>query len=99
MNQLRIIKIIVLVFTCLLIAASIILLGSLSKKALSDKPKPVTNLSQPQGSKIKQIQADNGLLYIFISDGELADRIVIYNPEKKQIISNLFINEEQDEQK
>ncbi len=95
MNQLRIIKTIVLVFTCLLIAASFIILGSLSKKVLSEqKQLPVTNLSQPQGSKIKQIQADNGLLYIFISGGELADRVITYNPEKKQIVSNLFINEE-----
>lgn len=95
MNQLRIIKIIVLLFTCLLIAACFIILGSLSKKVLSEqKQLPVTNLMQPQGSKIKQIQADNGLLYIFISGGELADRVITYNPEKKQIVSNLFINEE-----
>ncbi len=95
MNQLRIIKIIVLLFTCLLIAASFILLGSLSKKVLSEqKTQPVTNLSQPHGSKIEQIQADNGLLYIFISGGELSDRIITYNPEKKQIVSKLFISEE-----
>ena len=95
MNQLRIIKTIVLLLTCLLVGASFIVLGGLAKKVLSEqKQQPVTNLSQPQGSKIKQIQADNGLLYIFISGGELADRIITYNPEKKQIVSNLFINEE-----
>ena len=95
MNQLRIIKIIVLLFTSLLVAASLTLLVLLSKKILSeDKKQPVTTLSQPQGSIIKQIQADNGLLYIFISGGDLADRVISYNPEKKQIVSNLFIYEE-----
>lgn len=95
MNRLRIIKFIVLLLTCLIVAASTILLGCLTKKVLSEqKMQPVTNLSQPQGSVIKQIKADNGLLHIFISGGNLADRIITYNPRKKQIISNLSIYEE-----
>lgn len=99
MNQLRVIKIIVLIFTFLLIGACVLLLGGLSKKTfLSSQLPPVTNLSQPVGSTIKQIESNDGLLHILISGGQLPDRIVTYNPQDKQIESNLLLYEDNNEQ-
>ena len=98
MNQLRIIKIIVLIFTLLMVGACILLLANLSKKTLlAEKPLPISNLSQPDGSSIKQIESDNGLLHILISGGNTPDRIITYDPQDKQIISNLLLYEEQNE--
>ncbi|MBO7555845.1 MAG: hypothetical protein J6T72_00395 [Alphaproteobacteria bacterium] len=59
---------------------------------------PVSNLSQPAGSTIKQIESNDKLLHILISGGELPDRIITYNPKNKQIESNLLLYEDNNEQ-
>ena len=89
MNQLKLIKIIVFIFTFLLIFGSMTLIGcfyhKLSKPSITAK----INLAQTSTSAIKQIAADDGLLYILITDLKQPDKIIIFNPEKNAIVSNL----------
>lgn len=92
MNQLKLIKIIVFVFTFLLIFGSLTLIGCFYHK-LSDRGHRITtevNLAQTPSSSIKQVTADDGLLYILVSDLHQPDKIIIFNPEKNAIVSNLI---------
>lgn len=94
MNQLRLIKITVFVFTFLLIFGSLVLMGRLYQK-LSVNPEQAPaeiNLGLPPARHIRQISADQGLLYILVSDKGQDERIIIFNPEKGKIISNMTLN-------
>ncbi len=91
MNQLRLIKTIVFVFTFLLILGSLTLIGFFYHKTIrQDSLAPsTTNLRQSASSSIKQIVADNGLLYILVTKTNQPDKIIIFNPKKNNIVSNL----------
>jgi len=94
MNQLRLIKITVFVFTFLLIFGSLVLMGGLYRKmtaAAPQKPSDVS-LGLPAGAKISQIAADDGLLYVLVSENEKNGRIIIFNPEKNRIVSDITLN-------
>lgn len=94
MNQLRLIKITVFVFTFLLIFGSLVLMGGLYRKmtaAAPQKPSDVS-LGLPAGTKISQIAAGDGLLYVLVSENEKNGRIIIFNPEKNRIVSDITLN-------
>ncbi len=94
MNQLRLIKITVFIFTFLLIFGSLVLMGSLYRK-LSANPQQTSaeiSLGLPSEARIKQIAADEGMLYILVSGKEQGGRIIIFSPEKGKIISNITLN-------
>lgn len=92
MNQLKLIKAIVVVVTFLLVFGSLLLLTVIYKKA---QPKPDTfteiSLDQPSGSFIASVTETNGSLAILIKDGGIKDRIILFNPQtmKKSGIINL----------
>ncbi len=94
MNQLRLIKITVFIFTFLLIFGSLILMGRLYRK-LSDNQEQMPseiNFGLPAGTNISQIGADGGLLYILVSENGQNRHIIIFSPEKGKIISNMTLN-------
>ena len=94
MNQLRLIKITVFIFTFLLIFGSLVLMGCLYRK-LSANPQQTTaeiSLGLPPEAEIRQIAADEGMLYILVSDKGQGGRIIIFSPEKGKIISNITLN-------
>ncbi|MBR1649361.1 MAG: hypothetical protein IJ689_07185 [Alphaproteobacteria bacterium] len=94
MNQLRMIKIIVLIFTFLLIFGSIVLIMNVYKRVNSGADEAVKNvrLSQPEGSNIVSINADEGFLYIRITGGGAADRIIVFNPAKNKVTANITMD-------
>ncbi len=91
MNQLNFIKIMVFVFTFLLIFGCLALIGCFYHKISGHGRNFATeiNLMQTPSSSIKQITADDVLLYILVTDLKQPDKIIIFNPEKNTIVSNL----------
>ncbi|MBP3545889.1 MAG: hypothetical protein J6K16_02000 [Alphaproteobacteria bacterium] len=93
MNRLKALKIIVFIFTFLLIFGTISLVGILFNRAQnSDKAISSANLGLSAEVKIKQITADNGLLYLLVSAPDKADEIIVFNPAKAKIVSNITLN-------
>lgn len=97
MNQLKIIKAIVFTFTFLLIFGTLVLLGKLYQKANGNgneqnAQSTENSLGLSAGFSIRQIAADNSLLYIWASDSQTKDHIIIYNPDKSRIISDITLN-------
>ena len=92
MNQLRIVKTIVFIFTFLLIIGCLSLLWffyhKTTQQSLHSSVK--TNLQQSSSSSIKQITADDGLLYILVTEPKQPDKIIIFNSKKNNIVSNLI---------
>ena len=90
MNKLKLMKIIVFILTFLLIFG-MICAGSIVYKKIS--PKSVISedisLNQPKGSSIVDYRFNNDKLYLLIKGGNLADRIVVFNPEKQQIEASI----------
>ena len=86
MNKLKLMKLIVFLLTFLLLFG-MICAGSIVYKKVSLKPVANEDLSldQPKGSSIVHYHFNNDKLYILIKGGNLADRIVVFNPEKRQI--------------
>ena len=93
MNQLRLIKTLVFVFTFLLIFGCLTLVGCFFYN-IRNHPKYVgsVDLELSNTAKIEQIASDNGILYILVSDADHADKIIVFNPEKNTIVSNLVAN-------
>ena len=93
MNRLKALKTVVFIFTFLLIFGTISLAGILFNRAKnSNKPVYSASLGLSVGTKIKQITADEGLLYLLVSMPDKADEIIIFNPVKAKIISNFTLN-------
>ena len=95
MNQLKIIKAIVFTFTFLLIFGTLVLLSKLYQKANGNEQNAQStenSLGLSAGFSIRQIAADNSLLYIWASDSQTKDHIIIYNPDKSRIISDITLN-------
>ena len=85
MDKLKFIKGIVVVITFLLVFGSLLLVTVIYQKS---QPKNTVysekSLAQPQGSNIVSVTEINGELAILVKGGGIADRIIIYNPQKKQ---------------
>ncbi|MBQ8784439.1 MAG: hypothetical protein IJZ59_00155 [Alphaproteobacteria bacterium] len=93
MNRLKALKIVVFVFTFLLVFGTISLVGILFNRAKNyDKAISSANLGLSAGAEIKQIAADEGLLYLLVSVPEKTDEIIIFNPVKAKIVSNITLN-------
>lgn len=92
MNQLRLIKSLVFIFTFLLIFGCLALVGCFYHRlhhSATSHPAEI-NLQQKQSATIKQITSDGKLLYILISDSQHTDKVIIYNPNKNNIVSTLI---------
>ena len=90
MDKLKLIKGIVFVITFLLVFGSLLLLTVIYKKAQPQQTEYTeTSLSQPQGSRIENIVENDGNLAILVKGGNLADRIIIYNPKTMKKITTL----------
>ena len=93
MNRLKALKTVVFIFTFLLIFGTISLAGILFNRAKnSNKPVSSASLGLSVDTKVKQIAADEGLLYLLVSLPDKADKIIIFNPIKAKIISNITLN-------
>ena len=92
MNQLRIIKITVFIFTFLLIMGCLTMIGLMYRHTTRQSHSAITenNLQQPPSATIKQIAADGNLLYILVSTPNQADKIIIFDSKKNNIVSNLI---------
>jgi len=93
MDHLKLIKSLVFLFTFLLIAGSMLLIGLFAYKIRNaDKYSAEINLQEPEGSVIRQMTAtEEGMLYIQASEGGKPDRIIIYNLPKQQKLSTINI--------
>ena len=93
MNRLKALKTVVFVFTFLLIFGTISLAGILFNRAKnSNKPVYSASLGLSVGTKIEQITAVEGLLYLLVSAPDKADEIIVFNPVKAKIVSNITLN-------
>lgn len=93
MNRLKALKTVVFIFTFLLIFGTISLAGILFNRAKnSNKPVSSASLGLSVGTKVKQITADEGLLYLLVSAPDKADEIIIFKPVKAKIVSNITLN-------
>lgn len=94
MDKLRIVKGIVFIMTFFLIAGTLVLIGVIYKKSHPATSMPTElSLFQPEGSNIAEIRTDNGLLFILTKGGGIADRIIVYNPNARQIAYTINVNE------
>ena len=85
MDKLKLIKGIVVIITFMLVFGSLMLLTVIYKKSQPQNTiYTEERLSQPTGSNIVSVTEINGELAILIKGGGLTDRIIIYNPQKKQ---------------
>ena len=85
MDKLKLIKGIVVIITFMLVFGSLMLLTVIYKKSQpKDTVYSETDLNQPQGSSIASVTEINGELAILVKGGGQEDRIIIYNPQKKQ---------------
>lgn len=85
MDKLKLIKGIVVIITFMLVFGSLMLLTIIYKKSQpKDTVYSETGLNQPQGSSIASVTEINGELAILVKGGGQEDRIIIYNPQKKQ---------------
>lgn len=94
MDKLKLIKVIVFILTFLLVFCTLYILGVFFQKThqTSSEASAPISLKQPMGSYIKEIRADNGLLYILTVGGGQEDRIIIYNPQKQELQTTLKMN-------
>ena len=92
MNQLRIIKITVFIFTFLLIMGCLTMIGLMYRHTTRQLHSAITEnkLQQPPSATIKQITAEGNLLYILVSTPNQADKIIIFDSKKNNIVSNLI---------
>ena len=91
MNRLWAIKIIVFIFTFLLIFGTLVLVGKIYGNFTHRRISDIV-LNQPTGSEIKNIVADNGELYVWVSGGGISDRIVVYDTSKHKVMLNIVLN-------
>lgn len=90
MDKLKLIKGIVFVITFLLVFGSLLLLTVIYKKAQPQQTEYTeTSLSQPQGSRIESIIENDGNLAILVKGGNLADRVIIYDPKAMKKVTTL----------
>ncbi len=94
MDKLKLVKTIVFILTFLLVFGSLMLIGTIFKKSKTQPHLPEEiNLQEPAGSRISNIQTKDNLLYLTISDGGLADRIIIFDTTTGQKISTIYLNQ------
>lgn len=82
MDKLKLVKAAVFILTLLLILGTMLVLTKLYSRTRQIKNAPATihSLEQPAGSKIKQMLANGGNIYILITDGGQPDRILALDP-------------------
>ena len=93
MSGLKIMKIAVSVLTFLLFFGIFLSLKIVYERAQSRTFSATDiNLGQPEGSTIKNIVADEKVLYIIVENGGLSDRILVFSPEKHQVLYTVNMN-------
>lgn len=97
MSKVRLIKALVLFMTIGIFAGLIFLMTVMAKNIASKKQSGFISeneisLQQPIGSTIKNVLIKDDNVYIVVSDGGKADRIVIYNTDVNSVMSTLSIN-------
>lgn len=94
MDKLKLIKTIVFILTFLLIFGSMIMLGSLYKRTrhVSEPIPSDINLSEPNGSSIKNIHKTGNNLYIIVEGGGQSDRVIIFDSQIGKKISKINLN-------
>ena len=95
MEKLKFIKYVVFILTFLLVLGSLVLLGTIFKKVRSDAAKEIPtelSLQEPEGSSIEAVVSHGDNLYLLIKNGGKDDRVVIFNPQEVQKISEIILN-------
>lgn len=94
MDKLKLVKTIVFILTFLLVFGSLMLIGTIFKKTktLPRLPEEI-NLQEPAGSRISSLRTKDNLLYLTITDGGIADRIIIIDTASGQKISTIYLNQ------
>lgn len=94
MSKLKVIKAVVFILTFVIVFALVVLINKLA--GIEGKPQMALEdnivLSQPLGSTIKDILTKDNYLYITVSGGNLADRIVIVDMNDGRVVSNIGLN-------
>ncbi len=95
-DKLKIIKYIVFLLTFLLVFGSLVLLGTIFKLVRNSGDEPAMPekifLGEPEGSSIRSMIGSGDNLYFLIKDGGKSDRVIVFNPEKAQKISEIKLN-------
>lgn len=95
MDKLKLVKIAVFSLTFLLILGTLTFLGLFFQKTRNvnklQLPSEIS-LQEPEGSLIKQIENQNGRLYLLVIGGGENDRVIIFDPASGQKITKLKIN-------
>ena len=96
MEKLKLIKYVVFILTFLLVFGSLVLLGTIFKKVRGgDEAKDMpllVSLQEPDGSSIEAVVSHGDNLYLLIKNGGKDDRVVIFNPQEAQKISEISLN-------
>lgn len=94
MSNVKFIKILVFLLTFAIFFGLALMVGLLTGKV---KKKNINieetiSLNQPLGSNIKNVLTKDNYLYVVISGGNIADRIVIFDTKSGKVISNIGLN-------
>jgi hypothetical protein len=94
MNKLKLIKAIVCILTFLLVFGTLVLIGTIYKKARygSPLPKVTASLDQPTGSIVADYKIIGDEMYILIKNGGISDRIIIYNRQLGKTAATITLN-------
>lgn len=94
MKKINFIKALVFIMTFALFFGLFVMIGLLTDTKDKSKVMLAENISinQPIGSNIKNVLTNDNYLYIVVSGGNLADRIVIFDTNDGSIISNISLN-------
>lgn len=94
MDKLKLIKMSVFILTFLLIFGTLSILGILFQKSRNTETAlpPQISLQEPRGSLIKQINQEDGKLYMLVIGGGDEDRIIIFDTLNGKKLSTIKIN-------
>ncbi len=91
MDKLKAIKILVFIFTFLLIFGTLCAFGLIYRKLQTPQVTTDISLSQPSGSYISDYKISDGNIYLLIKGGNNPDRIVMVNPQADNKIAEITI--------
>ncbi len=92
MDKLRAIKILVFIFTFLLIFGTLCAFGMIYRRLQAPLPTEDITLNQPLGSYISDYKISDDNIFILLKGGKQSDRIIIINRSTDGKIAEIKIN-------
>lgn len=94
MNKLKLVKTAVFLLTFLLVFGTLLVLGTLFQKThkTQEELPSSSNLNEPKGSTIQQIEQNQETLYLLIQGGGQDDRVIIFDSKLGKKITTIKIN-------